>query len=52
MIVGPGVKKGFALSAKLHHEDQYPTIFELMGLKSPDFVEGKAVRELFSGEGR
>jgi predicted AlkP superfamily phosphohydrolase/phosphomutase len=46
MIAGPGVKKGFALPAKINHQDQYPTIFKLMGLKTPEFVEGRVITEL------
>ncbi len=46
MIVGPGVKAGFRLPEKIHHQDQYPTIFKLMGLPAPSFVEGRVVTEL------
>jgi hypothetical protein len=48
MIAGPGVKKGFALPAKINHQDQYPTIFKLMGLKIPEFVEGRVITELLN----
>jgi arylsulfatase A-like enzyme len=48
MIAGPGVKKGFALPSKINHQDHYPTIFKLMGLKTPGFVEGRVITELLT----
>jgi arylsulfatase A-like enzyme len=47
VIVGPGIKKGHALSKPIHHMEQYPTIMRLLNEPIPDFVEGKPVQEAF-----
>jgi predicted AlkP superfamily phosphohydrolase/phosphomutase len=46
VIMGPGVKKGFALPAPIRHVDQYPTIMKLLGQEIPAFVEGRPLSEL------
>ena len=48
IIMGPGVKKGYEIKEPQNHVDQYPTIMELLGLEIPEFVEGKALEEIFS----
>jgi predicted AlkP superfamily phosphohydrolase/phosphomutase len=48
IIAGPGVKKGHPLAHPIDHINQYPTIMRLMGMDSPDFVEGKALEEVMS----
>lgn len=47
IIMGPGVKKGYAVKGPIRHIDQYPTIMRLLGEKVPDFVEGKAINEIY-----
>jgi len=47
IIMGPGVKKNYEIKKPIIMVDQYPTIMHLMGLKIPDFVEGKKVEEIF-----
>lgn len=47
VIMGPGVKRGYALSAPIRHIDQYPTIMTLLGEDVPEFVEGRPILELF-----
>jgi len=42
VIVGPGVKKNnFLGDQPINHIDQYPTIFNALKIKTPDFVQGK-----------
>ena len=48
MIVGPGVKKNYELKRPIQMVDQYPTIMHLMGMKIPDFVEGRKLDEIFA----
>ncbi len=44
IIMGPGAKKGHDLGKQpIEMADQYPTIMKLLGLKTPDFVQGKVV---------
>ena len=47
IIMGPGVKKGFKLKRPISMVDQYPTIMHLMGMKIPDFVEGRRLDEIY-----
>ncbi|MDD5573568.1 MAG: alkaline phosphatase family protein [Candidatus Omnitrophica bacterium] len=47
VIVGPGVKKNYALKKPIKMVDQYPTIMRLLGVKIPGFVEGRVVEEIF-----
>lgn len=47
IIMGPGVKKNYQLKAPIKMVDQYPTIMHLMGMKIPDFVEGKQLKEIY-----
>jgi hypothetical protein len=47
IIMGPGVKKNYALRRPVSMADQYPTIMHLMGMKIPDFVEGHQLCEIY-----
>jgi len=47
IIMGPGVKKGYEIKEPKKHVDQYPTIMRLLGIEIPDFVEGKALEQIF-----
>lgn len=47
IIMGPGVKKNYELKRPIKMVDQYPTIMDLMGMKIPDFVEGKKLEEIY-----
>ncbi len=46
IIMGPGVKKGFKINDPIHHIDQLPTILTLMGIKVPEVVEGKILKDI------
>jgi predicted AlkP superfamily phosphohydrolase/phosphomutase len=49
MISGPGIKRGNYIGDKpVNHVDQYPTIMKALGVKSPNFVQGK-VLPIFKG---
>jgi len=45
IIMGPGIKKNHELKKPIVAVDQYPTIMHLLGVKIPNFVEGKIVEE-------
>jgi predicted AlkP superfamily phosphohydrolase/phosphomutase len=45
-IMGPGVKKGIALSAPISHADQMPTLLRLLGLPIPEHVQGRVLGEI------
>lgn len=50
IIVGPGVKKNFFLGNKpINMIDQYPTLMKLLGVESPNFVQGKLL-DIFNDE--
>ena len=44
-IMGPGVKKGFYIKEPISHVDQMPTILHLLGVKVPDYVQGRVLSE-------
>jgi arylsulfatase A-like enzyme len=46
IIMGPGVKKNYQIKKPISMVDQYPTIMYLMGMKIPDFVEGRVIKEI------
>ncbi|MBI2592742.1 MAG: alkaline phosphatase family protein [Candidatus Colwellbacteria bacterium] len=47
VIMGPGVnKKGYSLPKNISHIDQMPTILSLMGIKIPDYVQGRVLTEI------
>lgn len=46
VIMGPGVKKGYRLSASISHVDQMPTILKLMQIEIPSYVQGRVLNEI------
>ena len=48
IVVGKGVKKNNALGEVTDHVNQYPSIMNLIQEPIPDFVQGRAVDELFA----
>lgn len=51
VIVGPGIKQGNFLGKEpIRMIDQYPTVFRALGLKSPEWVQGKAIAEVFEAK--
>lgn len=51
IIMGHGVRKNnFLGNQPIDMVDQYPTLMKLMHAKSPNFVQGKALDEVFSKE--
>jgi len=46
MIVGPGVKRGYAIPEPISHVDQLPTIFKLLNIEIPAKVEGKVLTDI------
>jgi len=48
VIMGPGIKKNYKIAKPIEHIDQYPTIMILLEQKIPEFVEGKALSEIFT----
>ena len=47
IIMGPGVKKNYEIKNPIQMVDQYPTIMHLLGMKIPEFVEGKILKEIY-----
>jgi predicted AlkP superfamily phosphohydrolase/phosphomutase len=50
VIMGPDVKKGFALGKPISHIDQMPTILKLMGIEIPSYVQGRVLTEIISND--
>ena len=46
VVMGPGVKKGFRLTAPIRNADQAPTLLTLLGVALPPAMQGTPVREL------
>lgn len=46
VIMGPGVKKGYQLTAPISHVDQMPTILHLLDVKIPNYVQGRVLEEI------
>ena len=46
VIMGPGVKKGYALKEPISHVDQMPTILTLLGIPVPSYVQGRTLTEI------
>ena len=46
VIMGPGVKKGYKLPQSISHVDQMPTLLKLLGVKIPDYVQGRVLIEI------
>jgi len=44
---GDGIKKNCRLKKEIRTWDIAPTIYHLMGVPAPDFVEGKVIKEMF-----
>ena len=49
VIMGPRIKKNYKIENPISHIDQYPTIMTLLQQEIPEFVEGKSVTEIFTG---
>jgi predicted AlkP superfamily phosphohydrolase/phosphomutase len=47
VVMGPGVKKHYAIEKPVSMTDEYPTIMHLMGVAIPSFIEGKEVTEIY-----
>ncbi len=47
VVMGPGVKKNYAIEKPVLMTDEYPTIMRLMKVAMPSFVEGKEVKEIY-----
>ncbi|MFA5362478.1 MAG: alkaline phosphatase family protein [Candidatus Omnitrophota bacterium] len=47
VVMGPGVKKNYAIEKPISMTDEYPTIMHLMGVAIPSFVEGQEVKEIY-----
>ncbi|MBX3021821.1 MAG: alkaline phosphatase family protein [Bdellovibrionales bacterium] len=45
-IVGPGVRKGHALSRPISHLEQYPTVMKLLGVQAPYSADAQAISEI------
>jgi predicted AlkP superfamily phosphohydrolase/phosphomutase len=46
VIMGPGVKKGVALTQPIQHADQMPTILRLLHIAAPPTVQGRVLAEI------
>lgn len=46
VMMGPGVKKGYQLENPISHVDQMPTILNLLGIKIPEYVQGRVLEEI------
>ena len=46
MMMGPGVKKGYALKDPISHVDQMPTILKLLSVDIPSYVQGRVLSEI------
>jgi arylsulfatase A-like enzyme len=44
--MGPGVRKGFEIKVPISHVDQVPTLLSLIGVKVPDYVQGRVLKEI------
>ncbi len=45
LIWGPGIKKGYELKEPISHIDQLPTLLKLMGMKAPEYIQGRVLSE-------
>lgn len=48
LIVGPGIKKGHALTKPISHLDQYPTLMRALKLEPPYRPDGHVIEEVFA----
>ncbi|HBA27579.1 MAG TPA: hypothetical protein DCY98_09360 [Nitrospinae bacterium] len=46
VIMGTGIKKDFQMKEPISHIDQMPTILHLLGVKIPDYVQGRVLTEV------
>ena len=46
VMMGPGVKKGYALKEPISHVDQMPTILRLLNIPIPSHVQGRVLNEI------
>lgn len=46
VIMGPGVRHNYQLPSNISHVDQMPTILSLMGIKIPNYVQGRVLSEI------
>lgn len=46
VIMGPGVKRGYKLEKAISHVDQMPTFLKLMGIRIPQYVQGRVLTEI------
>ncbi|MCB4792557.1 MAG: alkaline phosphatase family protein [Elusimicrobia bacterium] len=49
IIAGPGIRKGFKMD-QIHHVDQVPTFLRLMGIKIPEYIQGRVLSEMIVNE--
>lgn len=46
VIMGPGIKQGFKMENPISHVDQMPTLLHLLGIKIPDYVQGRVLYDI------
>jgi hypothetical protein len=47
IIMGPGIRKGYAINRTLLLTEEYPTILQAMNISIPSFVDGKPIADLY-----
>ncbi len=47
IVLGPGVKKGYALKQPISHLQQYPTLLKLLEIEPPHVPDAPALMEIF-----
>jgi predicted AlkP superfamily phosphohydrolase/phosphomutase len=52
IIVGPGVKKGHAISRPISHLEQLPTLLKLLKINPPYTPDREPLAEVFTGGGK
>ncbi len=52
IVMGPGIKKGYAMAAPIRHVDQAPTLMSLLGIQAPSFMQGRVVRDILNDKER
>jgi predicted AlkP superfamily phosphohydrolase/phosphomutase len=46
VVMGPGVRRGYAMTEPIRHVDQMPTILRLLNIPVPEHVEGRVMEEI------